>query len=65
MDFAFYRNPPKSEVRIQPGEHRPLCADGPGLDSMCLELVIKGEDKLEHRAEERGRGGPFMSRAGT
>lgn len=29
---------------------------------MCLELVIKGEDKLECRAEKRGRGGPFMRR---
>lgn len=28
-----------------------------------MELVIKGEDKLERRAERRGRGGPFMSAA--
>lgn len=26
-------------------------------------MVIKGEDKLEHGAEKRGRGGPFISRA--
>lgn len=63
VDFAFYRNPPKSEVLHSALRAQAFVCWWLGLCWTCLELVIKGADKLECRAEKRERGGPFMSRA--
>lgn len=50
VDSAFYRNPPKSEEQHSVARAQAFVHGWPGLCGMCLELVIKGKDKLEREA---------------